>query len=398
MPSRGDKWYKLCMLVHDIGKAVESARRRVGISLDELANQTLLDVDLLRSVERGEQLVSTAKLDLIASALGIDAFALYGGNDVERSLVVLPRYASRSDFQQQDLSLFRRAFERAVAFYEISRALGKTSLVGKFSPQRPGASPSEDGYHCARRVRRELGKITEPLPDGLSELLAHDFDIPVIAEPLATSALQAAMVRSTRNRAAAIVLNRTMKNGPASNSMQSWLVDRVSICHELCHILFDEPKGGLVDVVLDDVEQGKTPIEQRANAFAAEMLIPLHGLKELLGGGTEVATHERALSMVDETRRFFKTPIEIAVNHLYNHGYIARLDEFRKELIHVQRAREQSINELLRKPVDEDATWFRILCNGVREVHDRCLITDGMARAMLELSPGEPLPWEHDQP
>ena len=128
------------MLAHDIGRAVARARQRVGVSLEELADRTSLDEPLLISLERGDQLVSTAKLDRIASALGIDAFALYAGRDVERELIVLPRHAARADFQHEDLPVLRRALERATALFEVSSLLGRTTLAGLFEPKRTGFS------------------------------------------------------------------------------------------------------------------------------------------------------------------------------------------------------------------------------------------------------------------
>lgn len=383
------------MLAHDIGRAIEAARKRLGISLEDLSASTSLDAALLGSIERGEQLVSTAKLDRIASALGIDAFALYGGREVERTLVVLPRYAARSDFQHGDLSVLRRALERATALAEISAIVGKTSLAGQFEPEPPGPEPAQDGYHCARLVRRALGRTTEPL-GSLPALLAEQFAVPVIVAPLATEALQAAAVRSSATHAAAVVLNPSAKDGPAVGSFQAWLVDRVSVCHELCHIIFDEPKGGIVDITLDDLSresQARSPIEQRAGAFAAEMLIPLFGLRELLGQeGRQTDTPAQADRMVDQVRMHFKTPAEIAVNHLYNHGYIARIPDFREDLIRRAQGRENP--QSATPPADEHDAWRRALLARTQEAHDCGLITDGAARALLELAPGEPLPWE----
>lgn len=387
------------MLAHDIGRAIETARKRLGASLEELAATTLLDTALLGSIERGEQLVSTAKLDRIASALGIDAFALYDGREVERTLVVLPRYAAQSDFQQRDLPALRRALERATALREVSAMLNRKSLAGQFEPSPPGADPAQDGYHRARRVRKALGQITEPL-GSLPALLAERFDVPVVVEPLATGTLQAAAVRSSATHAAAIVLNPSVKDGPTAGSFQAWLVDRVSICHELCHILFDEPKGGIVDVILDDLTregQERPPIEQRAGAFAAEMLIPLFGLKELLGGeGRQTDTLAQADRMVDEVRMHFKTPAEIVVNHLYNHGYVARISDFRKELI--ERAQGRELRQPAIPPAGEGDGWQQAMLARTQEAHDGSRITDGAARALLELEPGEPLPWEREAP
>ncbi|WP_437276346.1 helix-turn-helix domain-containing protein [Sorangium sp. So ce375] len=383
------------MLAHDIGRAIEAARKRLGVSLEDLSASTSLDVAMLGSIERGEQLVSTAKLDRIASVLGIDAFALYNGREVERTLVVLPRYAAGSDFQDGDLPVLRRALERATALAKVSAIVGKTSLAGRFKPKPPGADPAQDGYHYARLVRRALGRTTEPL-GSLPELLAEQFDVPVIVAPLATAALQAAAVRSSATHAAAVVLNPSVKDGPPVGSFQAWLVDRVSICHELCHIVFDEPRGGIVDIILDDLireSQARPPIEQRAGAFAAEMLIPLFGLRKLLGQeGRQTDTPAQADRMVDEVRTHFKTPAEIAVNHLYNHGYIARISAFREDLI--QRAQGRENPQSATPPAGEHDAWRQALIARTQDAHDRSLITDGAARALLELEPGEPLPWE----
>jgi len=396
-PLPGARTSLLSGLAHDIGRAVEAARKRLGVSLEDLAASTSLDAALLGSIERGEQLVSTAKLDRIASALGIDAFALYGGREVGRTLVVLPRYAARSDFQQGDLPVLGRALERATALGKVSAILGKTSLAGQFKPNPPGADPAQDGYHCARLVRKALGRTIEPL-DSLPALLAERFDVPVVVAPLATAALQAAVVRSSATHAAAVVLNPSVKGGPPVGSFQAWLVDRVSICHELCHIVFDEPRGGIVDVILDDLMregQERPPIEQRAGAFAAEMLIPLFGLRNLLGEeGRQTDTPAQADRLVDEVRTHFKTPVEIAVNHLYNHGYVARISDFRESLI--ERAQGRDIPQPATLPAGEDEAWRRALLARTQEAHDCSLITDGAARALLELEPGEPLPWERD--
>lgn len=396
------------MLARDIGRAIKTARERLDLSIEQLASSTFLDVALLGSLERGEQLVSTAKLDRIASALGLDAFSLYAGRGEERTLVALPRYNAQGDFQHADLHALRRALERATALREVSGIAGQACLAGQFQPSPPGADPAEDGYHRARLVRKALGQITEPL-GNLSVLCAERFNIPVVVVSLSTATLQAAAVCSSSTRAAAIVLNPSVKNGPVPGSYQAWLVNRVSICHELCHILFDEPKGGIVDVTLDDFireNQEKPPIEQRAGAFAAELLIPLHGLRALLGEeGRQTDALTRADEMVDEVRAHFATPIEIAVNHLYNHGYVARISGLREELMERAKARELSRAGAQQvysggsgPPADESDAWRQTLLIRTQEAHDLGRITDGAARALLELEAGAPLPWERDVP
>lgn len=100
--------------------------------------------------------------------------------------------------------------------------------------------------------------------------------------------------------------------------------------------------------------------------------------------------------MVDEVRVHFGTPAEIAVNHLYNHGYVARVSAFREDLI--ERAKGRTLVQPPVQFIGESDAWRRVLLVRTREAHDSSLITDGAARALLELSAGEPLPWERDVP
>lgn len=382
------------MLAADIGRAVAGARARLGMSLEEVSTNASLRPELLASIERGEALVSTAKLDRIASTLGLDAFALYEGREVDRGLVMLPRHAARPDFHYDDLPVLRRALERAAALNDVHRMLGRHALT--FPPAAPGDHPEQDGYHRARLVRRALQRITEPLHQ-LQVLLAQSFHIPVIYEPLATGALQAATVRSPAVSASAIVISTAASGAPKQGTPQAWLVNRVSICHELCHALFDEPRDGGVQIVLDDDAGERSPVEKRAGAFAAELLIPLHGLKKRFGDeGQQVDSPARADSMVDDVRAHFGTPAEIAVNHLYNHGYVAKISKFREEMI--ERAAARNVPTPSPELADDFDAWRRSLLSVTREAHNGSLISDGAARALLELDAGDPLPWERDAP
>jgi len=367
------------------------------MSVEDLAAKTSLDVHLLRAFLRGQGAASTAKLDRVASALGIDAFALYEGKDLERALVALPRHAAREDFKHTDLPLLQSALECATALLEVSRLLGKSCLREQFIASPPGADPAEDGYHAARVVRRVLGRRTEPLV-GLPFMLAERFCVPVLTVSLATTSLQAAAVRSKSTHSAAILLNDSLSCGPSAKGKQAWLVSRVSMAHELCHILFDEPKGGVIEVVLDDVPTkagNRPPIEQRAGAFAAELLIPSLGLQERHGDPREIDTPSKADDLVDDVRFHFRTPAEVAVNHLYNHAYVARAQDFRESLL--KRAQERDVDFPPQESSDRTDVWRSILEERVREANEAGHIVDGTARAILGVEPGELLPWE-DRP
>ncbi|MGK4004474.1 ImmA/IrrE family metallo-endopeptidase [Sorangium sp. So ce1036] len=67
---------------------------------------------------------------------------------------------------------------------------------------------------------------------------------------------------------------------PASVRSPAWTAS-VDLAHELGHILFDPPQGEIHLVVdqEDDVGKGVRHVEQRARAFAAELLMPAEGLR-----------------------------------------------------------------------------------------------------------------------
>lgn len=386
------------MIAHAIGRTIAEVRRREGVSVEELASGTGLGRELLDAVERGETLPSTAKLDRIAASLGLDAFALYEGRAVSRGLVVLPRSAQRADFRAEDLPILRRAHERAMALRDVSALLGGIERIG-FERRAPGHSPASDGYDLARRLRRALGNQSGPLLE-LPRLAAESLEMLVVDAQLATRSLFAATVRSPNNSVAAIIINTAVEGGPPRGTRQAWLVERVSIAHELCHALFDETSGLGVDVLLDEEPRAghaRSPVEQRAGAFAAELLIPLHGLRERFGDGTQIDTQTRAGELVDEVRRDFSTPAEVTVNHLYNHGYVARVQGFREDLIVSARARDaKGAGLALRSETSPTEASLRLLHDRIRRAYEAGLLTDGAARTLLEMDAGEPLPWDVD--
>jgi Zn-dependent peptidase ImmA (M78 family) len=87
---------------------------------------------------------------------------------------------------------------------------------------------------------------------------------------------------------------------------------RSTLAHELAHVLFgdwaDSDAGNWGD---------RTPVESRADAFARHLLVPVEGLRELLG--TRESVTQSTLSTV--VQRFLVSP-KIAAIALHQAGYI----------------------------------------------------------------------------
>jgi Zn-dependent peptidase ImmA (M78 family) len=215
--------------------------------------------------------------------------------------------------QPKVLEVMRRmaALARVEALLEIP-----PGLRSRLRPEVPCREAAKDGYRLANRVRSLLDNEMDAIGDPRT-LLEERFGVLVLAEPLTSSRVHAMTLKDNVTGAVAVVVNS------AGERFQNPQALRVDLLHELAHVLFDPPNGDVNLVVdeLDDADPRKL-IEQRARAFAAELLMPAEGLRRLLGKPSYELGIETGLAMVERTRHAFDTPVEITVNHLVNREHI----------------------------------------------------------------------------
>jgi Zn-dependent peptidase ImmA (M78 family) len=125
------------------------------------------------------------------------------------------------------------------------------------------------GYALADQLRETLGLGVRPI-ESMRDLLERELQIPVIQADLGNWIAGATIETEGRR---AIVVNLTGRN-------QNAFMRRSTLAHELCHILFD-PQQQLHDLRVDEyadlekrADQLTDPVEQRANAFAVQLLAP----------------------------------------------------------------------------------------------------------------------------
>ncbi len=378
--------------VERIVQIVREVRAEVGMDLEDLAAAARVDASVLTAFETGENSLSTAKLDRIASALGLDALALLEGQVLRRpNATAFFRHARVRDFHDQDTDALVAALEAGRALLEVNKILARpSSLRGQFKPRDVGPVPYEDGYLAARQVRVALKNTGAPLED-LRQILEDGFDVAVCSSRLVTHQLLGATVKDGAGAVGVVI---------SAAHLLSSLAARVTLAHELGHVLLDHAQEDIsyvVDIDLLNERRGVDEREQRARAFAAEILMPLLGLRKQFGDPLQIDTSGRALQLVEAARSHFGTPIELAVNHLMNHGYVHRDDEFRRELIETERCRPKT-SEM--QPSDDPAHGLvepglsRALLERVRKAHELMMITDGRARELLGLTVADSLPWE----
>lgn len=131
--------------------------------------------------------------------------------------------------------------------------------------------PYQQGHHLADWLRGRLGLNNEDGPVDPKALL-FEWGIPVDWITL-DSRIEAVSVWSDE-RGPAVLINREgtrSRKNPEHNVLGGGA--RATLAHEICHLLVD--RGRSLPVL--EVFGGATPklLEQRANAFAAEFLLPL---------------------------------------------------------------------------------------------------------------------------
>jgi Zn-dependent peptidase ImmA (M78 family) len=163
----------------------------------------------------------------------------------------------------------------------------------------------------------------------------------------------------------------------------------VYLAHELCHALFDPSPGG-VHVVIDLVLDRKTQqAEQRARAFAAELLLPLQGIKQMVDVPSTIREPQAALDLIGRVRSRFGTPHAIAANQLCNQNLI---DADLRESLEAAMSTFTGTAPDVELPHVDAASM--LVVDLARRAHDDELITDGEARTILGLDRLAPLPWE----
>jgi len=377
-------------MLRDIGKIVASARKRLNLDVQGLATRASVEAAVLSALEKGKPGITTTEIDRIAEQLELDPAALLLGRDTPRpKSSIFLRHQGHQDFDFDAESVLDEALEAGRSLRFLNGALKCTPsprLWSKTALARVGRGPAaQEGYRLDNALRQLIKLPSEPLPD-VGELLEERFEIAVVVETLPSAKMTAVSVRDAAG-AAAIVLNAS----DAHRSSNTQLA-RVYVTHELAHIMYDPSDGGL-HIVIDREDAGPQAstverAEQRAKAFAAEFLMPLHGLLDLLGTPEAVTSTTRARDLVSRARKHFSTPWEIAANHLNHHGFIS--NEARETLLH-QRPKDAPTGLLATRLPDPGASSIA-LSERVRRAHRDGLITDGQVRVALKLAVDDPLP------
>lgn len=369
-------------MLREIGLAIAKERQRRKIDAKWLG----LPTSIVRKIEAGEHPLTVLELESIAMALQVDLQALREGRIVPQpKAAVFLLHHPLQDFDSRDASLLDEALEHARARNRLATLLGDklgAQPEGRIRPQATRSSarlqPARHGYQLAQTLRTLLDNPVSPFGD-LREITERDLGVTILVRRLRTHNAVAVCIKDASS--SCIVLAPTKNEALA----------RVRIAHEICHALFDPAVDGLHLVIDQDEDRSRQHSEQRARAFAAELLLPLAGLRAQFGSERQVQSMPQAQGLVQKARTVFGTTWRIAANHLCNQGFIDT--SLREQLEH-----EEPDGNTPAPPMslpDPGGPSIEVATLSKR-AHRGGLITDGEARSLLGLNYRQSLPWEVD--
>lgn len=337
---------------------------RPGLDLRHLAAQVGVLPEVLEAGRRGALAGWTTTLvERVARALRVDPAAVWASEPLPAPPTLSFLRGQWNDFHPHDAPLFASATERAAAYAAVLDLSGVPARWRSFAPEAVRAPPDEHGYELAKRVRQSLGDADRPLPD-LEGLVANTFGVLVLRRPFRTARLYAAAVSTSQGRA--VILD-------ASVPYRGTILRR-TLAHALCHLLLDAD-AAVLEIDSDDRSDGD-PREQRARAFAAELLVPSDGLSRVLGEPAQTRDLAMALDTVGDVVSAFGAPADLVAHHLTNRGYIDR--SIRADVLERPTPLEDA--ELAAPP---DTDWLDLR---VREAVAAGRISAGRASEILQTS------------
>jgi Zn-dependent peptidase ImmA (M78 family)/transcriptional regulator with XRE-family HTH domain len=280
---------KLCEIVQDgsavitndpadVGRTLRERRDQLGITIRTVASMSNLPAGVIEALEASKRR-PVREYERVARILGLDDRLISFNpdpQDNEKVAVRLRRLsADRPALSSSIVAALAEASWVAMTQIRLEQSLGLNHPQTNFSVSKDygsqhGRPAYRVGYDLADMFRRTLGLSSGPIP-SLRELVEIQLAVPVIQAPLGER-IAGATVQSVSGRRA-IVLNIHGKNADAC-------VRRSTMAHELCHLLFD-PSDQLRDLRVDEYSElddrddtRADPVEQRANAFAVQLLAP----------------------------------------------------------------------------------------------------------------------------
>lgn len=260
----------------DLGNRIAALREACGMTGEELGTLLGLSRSQISKIEHGTRRLDVSEIAAVADALEVSLAELLG---VPRSnsLALAARVMATPD---TDETLPSRRRMRQMLEVEASLASatglrasrptssGQNVLAAIRQEEIPsGRAPWRVGEDLANLVRQGLGLGRAPIAD-VAELAEQHFGLDVLAWPTGKA------VSGLCAHGEGIAMMLVSSAFPRGHQ-------RFTAAHELAHHLLRDPREIVVD---SDLYDATSPMEKRANAFAAALLMPAEGLHDVVAG------------------------------------------------------------------------------------------------------------------
>ena len=170
-------------------------------------------------------------------------------------------------------------------------------------------SPWQQGYALAEELQNDLDGRVDGERVDVEAILDH-LGVEVTDANLSDGAIRGVAIAGPRHRSG-ILWNRNNHFNADSRGR------RFTLAHELCHLLFDRSAGQRLAIASGP--WAPPSLEQRANAFAAMLLMPTETVRTLVVGMTEPVDTAQGVSSV---ARRLETGFPATLWHLRNLGFV----------------------------------------------------------------------------
>lgn len=252
-----------------------------GFRPEFIARRTGIDAGRLAQVESGAESPTTYELEILSAAYGIDAESL-----VEEPIVLsagdgvslLQRQDEFNELGDEPRYRIVAAATAARDLKQLRRWAGEADIASAvpqglvLQPPPVHSRPFERGRHYASLIRQWAHLGADPVA-SLRDLVRARFDgVSVLYADLGDQG-PAGLSFADAVRGPTIVLNIRGKN-------QNPCVRRVTLAHELCHLLVDHHHHAPLAQVSGYLGDREREIEQVANSFAIRLLCPEGAARE----------------------------------------------------------------------------------------------------------------------
>lgn len=281
----------------ELGEQIRRLREKAGVLAKVLADDVGLDASAISNIESGKRSVKTIELTNIAKSLGVSPLAIL---EPESLLARLP-IAARTTTAEMDEAVH----SRLTALAEIHNVLAAAGI----SSTKPNIEYPEihrlDWLSGARELAKWAASRCEFDDEhdrfgALARTIEDEMGIDVLVEPCEeASALGAAI---TDPEFPIIFINANQRRARAL----------FTLAHELGHVLAQDGETLLVDRSLE----GTTQQEKFANAFAAELLMPVDEIASL------IKDFGRSAQTLSRIMLRFQVSFQSMVYRLHNLGFL----------------------------------------------------------------------------